>query len=328
MNFISPHVFKRAFASLPLSLLGFRVGSSLFGIPFVKPFSLWTFFYFSMIMLGVGCGPQVGPFLSRPTMGSIRGEGTPPQTLAVIWRKKGVLSLSSGCSRKIKEGDQPPPPPPPPPPHNLVPPPCSPLRPPPPLALVAYLHRAVYHPPPPLPPPQAAVAAAAGKLCHHPHPLHGPISLPPSPSSCSHHHLALTTPPPSTPAVATSSKSTFPQPLPPANFSKEIPWSLFRPPYDQSPFPSLTSTATRRRQSLPWIFQPERIPRNPVSACPCTTHLPTISPRLSLPKFPRDRTMSANFQSGNRFQTTSIFPCWTTLPRRKFPSIAYRNSPP
>ena len=31
-------------------------------------------------MLGVGCGPQVGPFLSRPTMGSIRGEGTPPPT--------------------------------------------------------------------------------------------------------------------------------------------------------------------------------------------------------------------------------------------------------
>ena len=39
----------------------------------MKPFSLWTLFYFSMIMLGVGCGPQVGPFLSRPTMGSIRG---------------------------------------------------------------------------------------------------------------------------------------------------------------------------------------------------------------------------------------------------------------
>ena len=46
MNFISPHVFKRAFAYLLLSLLGFRVGSSLFfGIPFVKPFSLWTFYF-------------------------------------------------------------------------------------------------------------------------------------------------------------------------------------------------------------------------------------------------------------------------------------------
>ena len=46
-----------------------------------------------MIMLGVGCGPQVGPFPSRPTKGSIRGEGTPPQTLAVIWRKKECSSL-------------------------------------------------------------------------------------------------------------------------------------------------------------------------------------------------------------------------------------------
>ena len=28
----------------------------------------------------MGCGPQVGPFPSRPIMGSIRGEGTPPPT--------------------------------------------------------------------------------------------------------------------------------------------------------------------------------------------------------------------------------------------------------
>ena len=71
-------------------------------------------------MLGVGCGPQVGPFPSRPIMGSIRGEGTPPQTLAVIWRKKGVISLSSGCSRKAGEGVQPSSPPPPPPPDRRV----------------------------------------------------------------------------------------------------------------------------------------------------------------------------------------------------------------
>ena len=83
MNFISPHVFKRAFAYLLLSLLGFRVGSSPFPDPIREALSLCGPL-FSMIMLGVGCGPQVGPFLSRPTMGSIRGEGTPPQTLAVI----------------------------------------------------------------------------------------------------------------------------------------------------------------------------------------------------------------------------------------------------
>ena len=76
-------MFKQAFAYLLLSLLGFKVGSSLFRDPIRKAPSLCGPL-FSMIMLGVGCGPQVGPFLSRPTMGSIRGEGTPPQTLAVI----------------------------------------------------------------------------------------------------------------------------------------------------------------------------------------------------------------------------------------------------
>ena len=76
MNFISPHVFKRAFAYLLLSLLGFRVGSSLFRDPIRKAPSLCGPL-FSMIMLGVGRGLQVGPFLSRPTMGSIRGEWTP-----------------------------------------------------------------------------------------------------------------------------------------------------------------------------------------------------------------------------------------------------------
>ena len=46
MNFISPHVFKRAFTFLLLSLLGFRVGSSLFGIPFVKPIFLCEPYFF------------------------------------------------------------------------------------------------------------------------------------------------------------------------------------------------------------------------------------------------------------------------------------------
>ena len=62
--------------------------------------------YFYEYILVFGCGPQVGPFTSRPIMGSIRGEGTPPQTLAVICEKKGVSSISSGCSRKAKEGVQ------------------------------------------------------------------------------------------------------------------------------------------------------------------------------------------------------------------------------
>ena len=138
-----------------------------------------------MSMLGVGCGPQVGPFPSRPIMGSIRGEGTPPQTLSVIWRKKGVISLSSGCSRKAGEGVQPPPPPPP-PPHAPVPPLPPPRRPPPLLALAKVLlccHRdAAVLKPPPLPPQATAAAAAFGPPCRH----HLHLHLHPH-----HHHLPL-----------------------------------------------------------------------------------------------------------------------------------------
>ena len=75
INFLSLHVFKRAFAYFLLSLLGLRVLPSFWdsireALSFYEPL-------ISMIMLGVGCGPQVGPFLSWPVMGSIRGEGTP-----------------------------------------------------------------------------------------------------------------------------------------------------------------------------------------------------------------------------------------------------------
>ena len=107
----------------------------------------------------VRCGlwASSGPFPLSAHYGlSKRGrDPPPPQTLAVIWRKKGVLSLSSGCSRKAGEGVQPPSPPPPPP-----------RRPPPLLALATgssplslRRHR-----------PQAAAAAAA------------PPSPPPPPS--------------------------------------------------------------------------------------------------------------------------------------------------
>ena len=37
--------------------------------------------------------------------------------------------------------------------------------------------------PTPLPPLPQAATAATGLLCHHPYPLHGPISLPPPPPS-------------------------------------------------------------------------------------------------------------------------------------------------
>ena len=84
IDFLSPHVFKRAFVYFPLPLLGFRMDPSLFKILLVKPFFFVNLIFYEHIRL-LGCGQQVGPFPSRPIMGSIRGEGTPPpQTLAVI----------------------------------------------------------------------------------------------------------------------------------------------------------------------------------------------------------------------------------------------------
>ena len=61
MNFLSPHVLKRAFAYFLLPLLGFRVGSPLFGIPFVKPFPFVNL-SFSMSMFRCGLWASSGPF--------------------------------------------------------------------------------------------------------------------------------------------------------------------------------------------------------------------------------------------------------------------------
>ena len=139
----------------------------------------------------LGCGPQVGPFPSRPIMGSIRGEGTPQQILAVSWRNKGVISLSSGCSRKDREGVQPPPPP---PPHTSVPPP--PQRPPPLLAPTTVIFRhhrdaAVLKPSPPPPSPpdrRAAIPSTSTFSGHLPPRAHlllpstNPTAVPPPPA--------------------------------------------------------------------------------------------------------------------------------------------------
>ena len=78
-----PHMFKRVLVYFPLP---FRLSGGFFpfrdpirkAISFCGPLFFYEYFYV------LGCGPQVGPFPSRPIMGSIRGVGTPPQTLAVI----------------------------------------------------------------------------------------------------------------------------------------------------------------------------------------------------------------------------------------------------
>ena len=52
--------------------------------PLLSPYPLFVdLYYYDYVRLS-GSGPQVGPFPSRPILGSIRGEGTPPQTLSII----------------------------------------------------------------------------------------------------------------------------------------------------------------------------------------------------------------------------------------------------
>ena len=82
-----PHVFKRVLAYFPLPSR-LSSGLFLFWVLLVKP-SLYVDLLISMSMfMLLGRGPQVSPLPSWPILGSIRGKGTPPQTLAVIWEKK------------------------------------------------------------------------------------------------------------------------------------------------------------------------------------------------------------------------------------------------
>ena len=84
MNFISPHVFKRAFAYLLLSLLGFRVGSSLFsGSHSLSPSLCGPFIFYDYVRCGLWASS--GPFPLSAHYGLYkRGRDPPPQTLAVI----------------------------------------------------------------------------------------------------------------------------------------------------------------------------------------------------------------------------------------------------
>ena len=87
MNFLARTCLS-GFSLISLSLLGFRAGSSLFGILFVKPF-LFVNLFISMSMFRLlGPGPHMGPFPSWPILGSIRGEGTPPTNPSRHLRKE------------------------------------------------------------------------------------------------------------------------------------------------------------------------------------------------------------------------------------------------
>ena len=100
----------------------------------------------------MGRGPQVGPFPSRPILGSIRGEGTPPTNPSRHLRKERSFLLSSACSRKAGEAVQPPSPP----PTRRTPP------------LLAPATRIASLPPPPLRRCRRCPASARPSLALHP----------------------------------------------------------------------------------------------------------------------------------------------------------------
>ena len=71
-------MFKRVLAYFPLP---FRLPRRFF--PFRDPIRedlLFSKLYFHEYVWVLGSKPQVGPFPSRPILGSIRGEGTPHKT--------------------------------------------------------------------------------------------------------------------------------------------------------------------------------------------------------------------------------------------------------
>ena len=184
----------------------------------------------------------MGPFPSRPILGSIRGEGTPPPPPPPTnpshhLKKKGVNSLSSGCLRKIEEGDLPSPPP-----HDHVRPLRLPPRPPPPLAPIKwyYLRRrrrpcaAALEPPPP--PPCATAATLLPELSP-------PFSFPDFPPPA----LPLPAPsPPNTPASCSPLRIKIPLPPPPTT-------SQFLPaiPCDFPDFPISQPNSSHRNIAHP-----------------------------------------------------------------------------
>ena len=115
----------------------------------------------------MGCGPQVGPFLSRPTMGSIRGEGTPPtnpsrhlkkerSVLPLKWLLKGDLGRRPTAASAAVTAAAP---------QRAATVPAAEAAASP--CLDHVYPRAALPSPPLLPPPQAAAAAAAASelLC-------------------------------------------------------------------------------------------------------------------------------------------------------------------
>ena len=85
-----------------ISLLGILGGPSRFEPRSWSPSFVDLYPYYDYVRLS-SCGPQVGPFPSRPILGSIRGEGTPPQPLAIIWERKERSPSWLTAPRRLRE---------------------------------------------------------------------------------------------------------------------------------------------------------------------------------------------------------------------------------
>ena len=258
-------------------------------------------------MFRCGLWASSGPFPLSAHYGLYKRGRDPPQTLAIIWRKKREFSLSSGCSSKIKEGDQPPPLPPPPLPHHHVPPP----RPPPYLALIACYLRATFPPPPP--PPDRCVVTPL--LVAPPRtPVFSPI-----PSSSAFHQSLLATP--SSPGITSSLHHCPGSPSPPFPAASQIP---LHNTSAQSQFPL---SSLFRRTSTPWNSS-SRWPHLRTQSTVChfpNSHsdIPASTPRYPSP--PRSTLFSFPYPASRLF----IFPRFisTTFPYPTSPITTQRSLP-
>ena len=226
--------------------------------------------YFLWVYLGFGLWASSGPFPFSAPFGIYkrRRDPPPPQTLAVIWRKKGVNSLSSGHM-----------------PHDHVRPPDPPPRPLPPLAPITwYCHRcrsccsrrhqpsaatdAIEAPPPLL--RRRCCPAALPQPLHRCHFIAAPLPLP----------------------IAQRSSPNFPCPLH-SRLLSQLPHARFPfplSPRDPSPSPWLyTPLPVTLSPQIPW--HPRWISIRTSLSLPPVTYNPTSFPSIRDPfTFPPTRS--------------------------------------
>ena len=233
-------------------------------------------------MLGVGCGPQVGPFPSRPIMGSIRGEGTPPPTNPSRHLKKERSVLPLKWLLKEGRGRSP-------------------------TAVVAAA---------------AATAAATPFPGHWFFSTVIATPLSSSRRRCRRHRLRIaalpSSPPPSPPPSPASLWQASPPAPPPAPPSASI--SLHLPAI--FPFPRKTFLQPQPSSRPPLSIPPIPSPAPPFQNSHTkrfvipTADLTSLFPHLSFPATPRHPEIPSNFWFQPTFTPTPDLhsPCWDSIP--------------